>query len=93
MKSFLPLIKAPKEFHTLLSPMHAYQQTYPIHSTVSSLSMLIFIWNGIFYSLINVLDHHDVIADVIIQTIAFCAVSPNKLLLHKKIFIVTSAVA
>ena len=55
--------------------MHAYQRTYSIYSTVSSLSMLIFSWNKIFYLLINAMYHHYVIDDVIIQTIAFCAVS------------------
>ena len=51
--------------------------------------MLIVSWNKAFYLLINVLHHHYVIDDVIIsfsffKTIAFSAVSRNKLRLHTK---------
>ena len=74
--------EAPKEFHTVLSTMHAYQSTYSIHSTVSSLLVLIFSWNKVFYLPINVLHHHYVIDDVTIQITAFSAVSRNKLCLH-----------
>ena len=66
MRPFLPLSEAPKEFHTVLSAMHAYQRTYSVHSTASSLSMLIFSWNKIFCLLINVFYHHYVIDEVII---------------------------
>ena len=92
MTSFLPLSEAPKEFHTVLSTMHAYQRTYSIHSTSFSLLMLIFSWNMIFYLLINALHHHYVIDDIILQNyIAYSAFSRNKLRLHKKeIFIVIS---
>ena len=54
-----------KEFHTVLSTMHAYQRN-SIHSTASSLLMLIFSWNKTFYLLINVMHHHYVTDDVII---------------------------
>ena len=40
--SFLPLSEAPKEFHAVLSTMHAYQCAYSIHCIAYSLSMLIF---------------------------------------------------
>ena len=70
--------------HTVLSKMNAYQPTCSIHSTASSLSMLIFTWNKIFYLLMNVLHHHYGIDDVGIQTNAFSAISRNKLRLHKK---------
>ena len=69
--SFLPLSEAPNEFHTILSTMHAYQRTYFIHSTASSLSMLIFSWNKIFYLLINELHHHYVINNIIIQNYSY----------------------
>ena len=67
MTLLLPLSEAPEKFYTVLSAMHAYQHTYSIHSTASSLLMLVFCWNKIFYLLINVLHHHYVIDDVIIQ--------------------------
>ena len=67
----LPLSEAPKEFHTVLTTLHAYQRTYSIHSTASLLWMLIFSWNKIFYLLINVLYHHYVIDYVIIQNYCF----------------------
>ena len=69
--SFLPLSEAPQKFHTVLSAVHANQRTYSIHSTASSLSMLIYSWNKIFYLLINVLHHHYVIDDVVIQNYCF----------------------
>ena len=82
MTSFLPLSEAHEKFHTaVLTTIHAYQRTYSIHSTASSLLMLIFSWNKIFYLLINVLHYYYyVIEDVIIQNycIAFSAVCPNK---------------
>ena len=68
--SFLRLSDAPKEFHSVLSTMHAYQCTYSNHSTPSSLLMLLS-WNKTFYWLINVLHHHYVIDDVIIQNYCF----------------------
>ena len=83
MTSFLPLSEAPKEFYAVLSTIHSYQCAYSIHCTAYSLSLLIF-WNKIFYLLINALHHHYIIDDVIIQNIAFFAVSQNKLRLHKK---------
>ena len=82
--SFLPLSEAPKQFYEVLSTVRVYQCAYSIHCTDYSLSMLIFSWNKIFYLLINVLHHHNVIDDVIIQKIAFSAVSRNKVRLHKK---------
>ena len=51
--------------------MYAYQSTYSIHSTASSLSMLILSWNKIFYLLINALHHYCVINDVIFQNYCF----------------------
>ena len=74
----LPLSEAPKKFHTVLSTMHAYQRTYSIHSPASSLFMLVFSWNKIFYLLINVLHHHYVIDVVIIQNyFFFCCFSKS----------------
>ena len=52
-----------------------FQRIYFIHSTASSLSMLIFSWNKIFYLLMNVLHHHYVIDEIINQTIAFSSAS------------------
>ena len=76
MTSFLPLSEAPKDFHTVLSTMHAYQCTYSIHCTAYSLSMLIFSWNKILYLVINALHHHYVVDDVIIQNYCFfCCIS------------------
>ena len=71
MTSFLRLSLAPKEFHTVLSTIHAYQCAYFIHCTAYSLLTLIFSWNKIFYLLINALHHHYVIDDVIIQNYCF----------------------
>ena len=83
--SFLRLPEAPKEFHTVLSTIHAFQCAYFIHCTAYSLLTLISSRNNIFYLLINELHHYYVIYDVIIQkNIAFSAVSQNKLRLHKK---------
>ena len=64
--------------------MHAYQCAYSIHCTASSLLMLIFDWNKIFYLLINALHHHYVIDDVIIQKDCFFVVTRNELHLHKE---------
>ena len=51
--------------------MHAYQYDYSIHSTAFLLSMLIFVWNKIFYLLRNALHHDYVIDDVISQNYRF----------------------
>ena len=67
MTSFLPLSGARKKFYSILSTMFAYQRPYSIHSIASLLSKLTFSWNKIFHLLINVLHHHYVIDDVIIQ--------------------------
>ena len=67
MTSFLLLVEARKEFYAVLKTMHAYQCPYSIHCAPYSLLMLIFSWNKIFYLQINVLHHHYVIDDVIIQ--------------------------
>ena len=75
MTSFLHLFEAAKEFHTVLSTMHAYQCFYSIHCTAHLLSILIFSWNKIVYLLTNALHHLYVIDDVIIQSIALSAVS------------------
>ena len=69
--SFLPLSKASKKFHAVLSTMHGYQCAYSIHPTVYSLSMLIFSLNKIFNLLINALHHHYGIDDVKIQNSCF----------------------
>ena len=69
--SFLLLSEASKEVDTVLSTMHAYQRTCSIHSIAASQLMLIFSWNKLFYLLINVLHHHYVIDDVIIQNFCF----------------------
>ena len=79
MTPFLLLSEAPKEFHTVLSTMRAYQCAYCVHCRAYSLPMLIFSWNNIFYLLINALHHHCVIDDVIDQNYCFFAVSQNKL--------------
>ena len=71
MTSFLPLSESRKELHLVLSTMHAYQRSYSILSTESSLLMLFFTWNKIFYLQIDVLHHHIVIDDVIIQNYCF----------------------
>ena len=80
--SFLPFSEAPTEFHAVLSTMHVYQYAYSIHCTAYLLSMLISSWNKIFNLLINALHYY-----IIIQKYCFFAVSRNKLLLHKKLFI------
>ena len=69
--SFLLMSEASKEFHAVLSTMHAYQCAYSIHCTAYSLSMRIFSWNKIFYLLISALHHHHAIPDVIIQNYCF----------------------
>ena len=64
--------------------MRAYQRTYSIHSTASSLLMLVFSWKKN-YLLINVLHHRYVIDDVKIYNYCFSCSSPKKFALAKKI--------
>ena len=70
MTLFLPISEVPKEFHTVLSTMHAYECAYSIHCVAYLLSIF-FSCNEIFYLLINALHHYYVIDDIIIRNYCF----------------------